>query len=154
MWIPLGIGGLVVAGIMRKRAQQYGIMTPERQTFFVTAMANLKDPLKLNKLADGYDKVGLKEAAELLRGRAKVKSLPDDVKAKHRAALKKGLASKNVVGIIKLAEAFDKQHLTGSSKLLREHAAAISKADAVASVKPLTPDAKNIDLGDDASAVH
>jgi hypothetical protein len=44
--------------------------TPERQKIFEVALSNLKDLINLYKLADEFEKVGLKSQTELLRKHA------------------------------------------------------------------------------------
>lgn len=142
MWMLATGAATAVVGIgtvVRRKMMNYGVMTPKRLLYYQTAMENMADPAKLRELADGFDKLGLPEAANNLRGRAGVKALPPEVKAKHKEMLKKGLASEKPLAILDLAAAFDKIHLTGSANRLRAHAAAISKKNAVASIIPLAP---------------
>ena len=81
MWILIPVG-LTVAGlagtiVYRKKVLKKGVLTPERRQVFSGAMAKIMEPEKLRELAARFESEGLKKQAEILRKRAKLRSLPD-----------------------------------------------------------------------------
>lgn len=127
--IPVGIG-LLAGGAYWKHKKRKG-MTPERKKIFEAAMNTLKDPNKLRKLSDAFDKEGLKNEATLLRKKALLRELPEDKKVARRKALKAGLkvsSPADVHKVEKLANAFHNEGALGAAQRLREHVAAVKKA--------------------------
>jgi hypothetical protein len=120
------IGTAFLTSDRKKRGQ----ITKERTVIFETAMSDLKDPERLEKLADSFQKEGLKEHADLLRKRANLRRLPDDVKKQRREIFRKAMASRNPDAIELVANAFYKEGCIGASKALREHAEAVREIKA------------------------
>jgi hypothetical protein len=122
--VIVGLGGGAWWAVAKRKSP----MTPERKKVFEEALKSLKDVKKLRALADGFEKEGLKEEADLLRKRANLKDLPADQKSARKVAFRKALDSKNPDAIEKMAGAFHRQGATGSAARLRQHAAAVRKA--------------------------
>jgi len=123
--IPLLPLAAALGGLAWWRARAKKGMTPERQKVYEAALASLKDPDALRKLADAFQKEGLAPQAELLRKRAALRELPAEVKTQRRDALRKGLQSKNVEGVEKLAAAFAKEGASGAAASLKQYAAGL-----------------------------
>lgn len=114
--ICLAVGSYIVN---RKRK---GEMTPERMRIFTAAInGSLKDPAKLDQLADAFDKEQLSEHAKLLRQRAALKRLPKPVQKARQAVFRKAMQSKNKAAVLKLADEFDAQGATGAALKLRQY---------------------------------
>ncbi|MGH9966571.1 MAG: hypothetical protein ACREBG_01890 [Pyrinomonadaceae bacterium] len=124
--IPIAVVGL--GGYAWYRAKKRKGMTPERKKIYDAAMKSLKDPAKLNALADAFEKEGLKNEASQLRKRAKLRGMPDGVKAARRDAFKKCMQSKDPNAIEKCAKAFEKEGATGAATKLRQYAAGLRHA--------------------------
>jgi hypothetical protein len=126
MILPLLIFGGLVGGAAYAAKKRAG-MTPERQKIFEAALSNLKDPIALRKLADEFEKAGLKSQAELLRKRAALRELPPETKVKRREAFRAGMASVSKSGVESLANAFAKEGATGAATALRNYAQGLGK---------------------------
>lgn len=115
-----------LAGYKAHTRQKRSAMTPERKRIYEAALQTLKDPEKLRKLADEFETQGLKKEASLLRKRAEIRELPEDLKKARRQAFKAAMASKNQPAVLKLAEAYDAEGATGAAAALRAYAAGLS----------------------------
>lgn len=104
------------------RASTKGIETPEREEIFLSALEHLSDPAKLRTLADEYERQGLPVKAVVLRKRAELRALPDNVKKAYRAVVAKALESENVEAITEIATQFENMTATGWARELRAHA--------------------------------
>lgn len=113
------------AGAAWKLHKHSSKMTPERKVIYDNALANLKDPAELRKLADSFDKEGLKKEGDMLRKRAALREMPPDVKAARKDAYRKGMQSTDKSGVLRLAEAFHLQGATGAAASLRKYAAGL-----------------------------
>jgi len=100
-------------------------MTPERKKIYEEALKSLKDPVKLEELALGFEKGGCPKQAELLRKRAKLRTLPKDVQKGRKEALKAGYNSTDPKAVETLAAAFEGEGATGAAEGLRVHASAL-----------------------------
>jgi len=128
-WIPVFIVGLATAAYVRagKRTAK-GVLTPEREAVLKAALETVQDPAKLRSLADVYEKEGLKDEAELLRKRAKLRELPKAVKDARQAAFRETLKSKDPVAVRRVAAAFRKEGCTGAAAKLEEYAKGLEVA--------------------------
>jgi hypothetical protein len=101
-------------------------ITPERQVAFETAMHKCKDPAKLRSLADTFDKEGLKDPyGDMLRKRATLRELPEDVKKARRDAFRKAMQTTDptkVPVLERMADAYEEEGCTGVAYKLREYA--------------------------------
>lgn len=123
--IPATVGVLAVVNYFR-RPKDYGVMTAERLSVYNAALSGaLKDPNKLEALAGQFAAQGLKEQAKLLRQRAALRRLPEDVKKERQAVFRKAMASKNKAGILEVADAYDREGCTGAAMRLREKASGL-----------------------------
>ena len=120
--VIVGIGGLCC---WKAFQQNRGVLTDERQKIYDNAMATLADPMKLRKLADAYQKVGLSYEADMLRKRAALREQPEEVKQARQEVFKKAMSSTNKEGISEVAAAFEKEGATGAAQKLREYLAGL-----------------------------
>jgi hypothetical protein len=111
-----------------KKSSQKGVLTPEREKAYKSALENLKVPDALRKLADVYEKEGLEIEAAMLRRRADLHAQPRATKKAHREAFDKGMRSSDVEAVERLADAFESMTATGSAAALRRHAADVRRA--------------------------
>jgi hypothetical protein len=140
--IPIPSAPVIVvclAIVAALRSGKKGI-TPERQVAFETAMHKCKDPDKLRKLAETFDKEGLKDPyGDMLRKRATLRALPEDVKKARRDAFHKAMkttdASKIPV-LNRMADAYEEEGCTGVAYQLREYAKGLKGQPSV----PNTPE--------------
>lgn len=117
---------LLGAGAYLRRDKQRGVMTPERTRIFNAAISGgLRDPENLDKLAKTFDEQGLAEQAALLRQRAALKRLPNEVKLVRRQIWRKAIASKNKAAVLRLAAAYDREGCTSAAMRLREIASGL-----------------------------
>lgn len=101
-------------------------MTPARMKVFNAALAGgMQDPDNLDKLATRFEGEGLPEQAALLRQRAILKRLPNEVKLVRRGIWRKAIKSKNKAGLLRLAAAYDSQGCTSAAMRLREIASGL-----------------------------
>jgi len=115
-------GGAYAAHKYRKKG-----MTPERKAIFEAALRNPPDPEKLRKLANEFEKEGLKKEADLLRKRANLRELPKDQKIARSNAFRAALNSTDIAKVEKMAQVFHAQGATGSAGQLYKHAASLRK---------------------------
>jgi hypothetical protein len=104
--------------LTRKKA---GALTPEREMLFNKAVNTEKDPQRLRALAAQFRSDGLNVQAEFLEKRAKLRELPDSVKAARKAAFKQAMGSTNKEAILKLADAYEREAATGAAEALRKY---------------------------------
>jgi hypothetical protein len=119
---------IVLAYGAYKKSSSKGVLTPEREKAYKSALENLKVPDALRKLADVYEKEGLEIEASMLRRRADLHAQPRTTKKAHREAFDKGMRSSDVEAIERLADAFESMTATGSAAALRRHAADVRRA--------------------------
>jgi len=120
--ILIGVGSVVCYKLWQKKTGQ---MNPERQQIYEQALVSLADPVSLRNLADAFQKEGLTEQADMLRKRAALREMPEDVKEGRRRALAKGLKSEDKVGVATLADAFEKEGAVGAAQRLRDYLAGL-----------------------------
>ncbi len=125
--LPTAVAGLAAWAFFKKKKPR-GVMSPEQKMIYKTALEELKEPEKLLALADAFEKEGFTEQAELLRKRAAIRSQPDDVKAAHKAAFRKGMASVNPLAARNLAKAFHSMGAVGSAAALNNYASGLETA--------------------------
>lgn len=124
--VPLALAALTgLAGWRVFRRTKGSELTLERKSIYEAALSTLKDPSKLRKLADSFSAVGLHNEAEMLRKRAALRELPEDVKAARKATYRKAMASKNKTAILQVAAAYEKEGATGAAQSLRRYAAGL-----------------------------
>ncbi len=114
-----GLAGLAAHKVWKSRKRG---MTPKRQKLYDQALTNMKDPVKLRKLAAAYHKEGLTEQGTMLQKRARLRELPADVKQGRRDAFKKGMTLTDPGKVEKLAQEFEKEGATGAAAALRKYA--------------------------------
>ena len=105
-----------------RNASQKGQWTPERREMYEAALKELKDPDKLRKLAEHFDKWGFPIEGNVLRRRADLRATSPAVKEQRKAVFEKAMASTNVEAILRIADMFESYTATGSAARLREHA--------------------------------
>jgi hypothetical protein len=120
--IPIAVTALAGAAAWKVHKNRNRGMTPVRQKLYDQALTNMKDPVKLRKLAAAYHKEGLTDQGTMLQKRARLRELPADVKAGRRDAFKKGMTLTNPASVEKLAATFEKEGATGAAAALRAYA--------------------------------
>lgn len=113
-----------------KKAGQKGVLTPEREKIYKSALEHFTDPRGLVKLAEVYEKEGLTTEGAMLRRRAQLRGQSQAQKQARRAAYDKGMRSRDVDAIERLADAFESITATGSAEALRKHAADVRLEEA------------------------
>ena len=98
-----------------------GDMNAERKAAFAVGM-RLTDPVKINLLADAFQKGGLPDQAAQLRNRANLTLLPADIQAQRAAVVKKALNSTNPDAIDMVADAFEAEGATTTGDMLHQYA--------------------------------
>jgi hypothetical protein len=114
-------GSLLALAILAwRKAGEKGKWTAEREEVYLQALEHLKDPAKLRILANAFEKEGFHVKALALRKRADLRGASEATKKARSEAFAKGMASTNIDGILKLAEAFDEATATGAAAALRK----------------------------------
>lgn len=140
MIVPILVGAGLL-GVAYKATKKKG-MTPERKKVFEAAMRTLRDPAKLEQLADAFCKEGLKAECKELQKRANLMKLAQssDPKAKavlagRKVAFKKAMSSTDPTAIKKVAAAFHNMGHYESAAKLRSYAKGLFHPSATAKVK-------------------
>lgn len=121
-----------------KKGPGKGVLTPERQHYFETAIKDLKDPEKLRNLAKTFREQGLPMHADMLEKRANLRAIPEAKKKERRAIFKRAMKSTDINAIRNLANAYEREGCTGAAKELRDYAASLPVV-APAEVIPVEP---------------
>lgn len=139
--LPLVVGSLVAAAYHKTyqtgKGPPKGVLTPERQMIFETAIKEMREPEKLRILAKTYREQGLPAQADMLEKRANLRALPKEVTQARRTAYKRAMKSTNVNAIRGLANAYEREGATGAAQSLREYAASIPSSATPAEVIPV-----------------
>lgn len=122
----------------RKKLEK-GVLTPERQMIYDTAMKDVRDSEKLRNLAKTFREQGLPTHADMLEKRANLRDMPKHVKQERRDIFKMAMKSSNANAVRTLANAFEKQGAAGSAASLREYAASIPVKAATTAPIPIQP---------------
>jgi hypothetical protein len=149
MLVEAAIAGLVAVAGYKAMKPGTGVMTPKMRKVFQHALNKIDPPLtsvQLCELADILDEKKLPAHSEILRKRAAMRDQPAELKAAHRAAYRKGMASQDPVSIRILANAFEAQGKVKTASNLRNQAdlldaaMAMSPVEAAPSVPEIDPD--------------
>jgi hypothetical protein len=120
--------GTVTAAItewVRSRKRQRAL-TPERAALHAAALTQVKDPDELRSLANQFDIWDLDDHALLLRKRAALRELPQELKYARADAFRKMMASRDVAHIHRVASAFQNEGATSAAANLRRYASGLS----------------------------
>ena len=124
MLIPLLVLGGSWFGY--KAVRKHFASTPERKAAFEKAMNDQAlTSVDLRTLAQGFEKVGLKDFATALRKRAALKEAPPEVKAVRKEVFVKALNSTDPAFIEKVAAAHEAIGAVGAAQDLRMHAESV-----------------------------
>lgn len=116
----------LTAGAYLRRPKDYGVMTTERRSVYKNAISGgVQEPEKLDQLAVEFEKQGLREEAKLLRKRAALRRLPDEIKAARKEIFRKALECKDRVTVLNIAQAYDEEGCTSAAARLREYASGL-----------------------------
>ena len=133
---PVGAAlGAAIGFLGGKRYEVVKGMTPEQKKIYEEALKTLKDPTKLRKLADEFERNGFKDEADLLRKRAALRELPPEQKAIRREAFRKAISvgkdgkvtQEQIDRVKKMAHTFHLQGATGNAAALLSHATGLQK---------------------------
>lgn len=138
MLLPIATIVLALGGVAFVRAKRPGVMTAERDRVYRAAIGgSLKTPEKLRALADLFEKERLYPQAQLLRQRAALRELPDDIKKQRRLVFRRAMRSTNKAAVFAVADAYDKEGCTTACEKLRAYASGLP--DVAPSAPPITP---------------
>jgi len=123
--IPATVAVLTVGAYLR-RPKDYGVMTAERKSVYKNAISGgVQDPGKLEELAKVFEQQGLREEGKLLRKRAALRRLPDEIKTARKEVFRKCLESKDKVGVLAIADAYENEGCTSAAQRIREYASGL-----------------------------
>lgn len=129
MLIPVIIlslaAGAAYAAKRHDKVPAKGVLTPERQVIFETALNDVKEPHKLRALAEAFKKEGLVSEGRILEKRAKLRELAPEIKEARREVFQAAMKSHDPVAVDNVASAFEKEGAVGAAQTLREYAAAL-----------------------------
>ena len=128
---PLLIGALVTFATLRKPEERKEMSGKLRHTLQMALSSSKLTAAQYRELAEAFDQGGWTVEAALLRKRAVLRELPEDLRKKRADLFRKGLGSLDPEAVEELAAAFEEEGATGSAKTLREHAIAIRHAKEV-----------------------
>lgn len=117
--------GLTGWALYKKKIKKIGEMTPEREAVFKEAMNNIEEPEKLRQLARVFAKEGLPHQADLLAKRARLRSLPDDVKKARKVIYQEALKLVDPQKVNEVADVFEQQGAIGAAQTLRQYASGL-----------------------------
>jgi len=120
--MTIGLGIAIWLGFRKQTGSQFGVLTPEREEVYRNALEFLQDPMKLQELAEHYQREGLKVQAAMLKKRAEWRGRSSTLKAQHDHIFGKAMESTNIHAILACAEAFEKMTATVKAKQLRDRA--------------------------------
>lgn len=128
-FVPVAIGTLVIGAYYSSstRDKTKGVMTPQRQAVFETAINEVKDVEKLKALAKAFREEGLEPQAELLEKRVKLRELPSEIKAARKNTFRKAMASNNPDAVRRVADVFEGEGANGAASALRDYADSLVK---------------------------
>ena len=119
--VPVAIVLLGCGAFFRNKSRNHGVMTPDRQKIFHAALAGgMQDPDNLDQLAKEFENQGLPDQGALLRQRANLRRLPNEIKLARRKVWRKATKSTNRSGMIALADAYEREGCTSAAMRLRE----------------------------------
>jgi hypothetical protein len=128
MLIPLVliglIGGAAYAAKRHDKVPAKGVLTPERQVIFETAL-NEANAEQLRAMSKVFIEQGLVTEGRILEKRAKLRELSPEIKAARRQIYQDALKHTDPVYVDNLATVFEKEGATGAAQNLREYAAAL-----------------------------
>jgi hypothetical protein len=135
---PLGAGvGALLGGAVAHAststntdAAVHGELTPKRKLIFQRAMESVKEPNELRTLAAAYESQGLKSEGLMLRKRAALRELPEDVQVRRRTAYRQAMSSDNPKAIDGVADAFMQESAYTAARNIHDHANAVRAAHA------------------------
>ena len=134
MPIPLVPVALATLGLLawrsaakrdKETAPDYGVMTNDRQVVYNVAMNDTAEPEKIENLATAFEAQGLPAQADMLRKRAALRRLPDNVKAERREVFKKAMSVTDPAkkdAIRNVAAAFHGEGAVGAAEALYRYA--------------------------------
>jgi hypothetical protein len=133
--LSLGIGLAVWLAFRKQEETHFGQLTPERDEVYRNALEYLHDPVRLRKLAEDFQKFGLKVQASMLRKRADWRGRTEEQKAAHNAIFERAMASPNIQAVLQVAKAFEDMTATVKASQLRKHVADLVEKSKVVEVK-------------------
>lgn len=119
------VAGAAYAAKRHDKVPSKGVLTPERQVIFETALNDVKEPNKLRALAEAFKKEGLVSEGRILEKRAKLRELAPEIKEARRDIYQTAMKSNDPVAVDNIASAFEKEGAVGAAQNLREYAAAL-----------------------------
>jgi len=122
------VGGLSLVAARKVKARK-NALTEKRKETFERAMVSSNDDMpsdRLYRLADEFQRVGLKEQTNLLRKRAALRDMSPEEKKRNSEILQRAFTSKNLEAIEKVAKAFEEKGAVGAAASLRKYSSGIS----------------------------
>ena len=98
-----------------------GEMNPAQHAHYVQTL-KLKDPVSMLAMADAFEQDGFRDAATMIRKRARLKQLPEEVKAERERIFRQLMASTNKNEIVEMAKTYAEEGCTDAAKALLTHA--------------------------------
>lgn len=128
MIVPIVVLGLAGAAAYKVHKRKTG-MTPERQALFTGAMNSLPDPSKLRGLADVFHGEGFPVQADMLRKRANLRELPEEIKEQRRETFRKAMRCLDPDKVEKLASIYENEGCAGTAACLQLYAQGLRASD-------------------------
>lgn len=112
----------ILGGAALLNSRRPGEMTEERDRIYRDCLSGSEPVEKMRKVAAAFEKARCFPQARMLRQRIALLELPPEIQEQRKQNFEKGMKSTNRAGILRLADAFDREGATTSARKLREHA--------------------------------
>lgn len=130
--IPVGVvalAGLSYHFVSKREKAKKTALTPERKAVYEGALASVKSPAELRKLATSFDSVQLPEHAIVLRKRAALHELPPEIQALRKKEFQYAMTQTDPHHALRYADAFSDTAAFSAANHLRKYAAALASND-------------------------
>lgn len=139
--LALGVGA---SAVKASKPASFGGWTPERRVIFQNLLGRQNPPYTaedLEAFAAVFGEEGLKDAADILRKRARMRKMTPVESEAMTLAFQRGMTSKDSHAVRMLANAFEADAFFDSASRLREYAASLDMAAQIAEVPAPAPSA-------------
>ncbi len=125
----VAIGTLVTAAILRSR--RAGEMTAERDRIYRECLSGRVTVEQMRSIASAFERARCFPQARMLRLRIGLEELPEEIKEVRKETFRRCMASTNRDGILRVADAYEREGATSSAAKLRAHAERLPKPDEI-----------------------
>ncbi len=136
--LTVTVGTLVWLAFRKQSNKFHGVMTPERENIFRSAMEYCKEPSRLRNLSNLFMQHGLKAESYWLSKRADWYDRPEDIRTQHQDIVDRAMKSENIQVILEIADRFEEMTAMVLATKLRKHAYEVQQAMTQKQTEPVT----------------